>query len=256
VNATIARAVQTISSMVLKFEGVRGGWLRRTLFWPYRETVALSQFLSDGRSLSKWYNIYTRGPYIMVYHRYIFSGHTTWCGANITHVLREKEGAENPVLGRRAAQRMGREGGESEKPLPPTNPPPYRRPDFSSRQCIYTRWTCIMHVYIYIYTRIHCNIYTHCQIHRPHRTAARVPFFAAIHPRGPANRSAPTHFCPVPRKWKATRDSPLKRYSVATETTPPTIATATATVTATAAAATTTTTAACPSVSLYYIAAI
>jgi len=43
-----------------------------------------------------------RGWYIMVY-RYIFSRHTTWRGANITHAPREKEGAENPVLGRRVA---------------------------------------------------------------------------------------------------------------------------------------------------------
>jgi len=140
-----------------------------------------------------------------------------------------------------------REGdGESEKPLPPENPPPPLSPPrfFLSTMYIYIYSLNVYYAFIYI-----C---THCQILRPHRTAARVPFFGAIHPRRPANRSAPTHFrfsYSAAKMEGDSRDSPLKRHSVATETTPPTIATVTATV----AAATTTTTTACPSVSPYYI---
>lgn len=98
----------------------------------------------------------------MVYW-YIFSGHTTWCRANITHAPREKEGAENPVLERRAAgggRRSGWDGWVASRKShchQRTSLPPYRRPDFSSRQCIYTRWTCIMHVYIHIYTAIYIH---------------------------------------------------------------------------------------------------
>lgn len=170
----------------------------------------------------------------------------------------ERRAAGGPVDGM-GGWRVGKAIATNEPPSPPIDAPIF---PLDNVYIFVERVLCT-----YIYTYIHCNIYTHCQILRPHQTAARVPFFTAIHPRRPANRSAPTHFCPVPRKWKATRDSPLKRYRVATETTPPTIATATATVTATAAAAATTTTttaaaavvaktAACPSVSLYYIAVI
>jgi len=99
-----------------------------------------------------------RGWYIMVY-RYIFSRHTTWRGANITHAPREKEGAENPVLGRRVAggaadvtggcRRVGK-AIATNKP----SPPPIDAPIFPLDN-VYTLVERVLCTYIYTAIYIH-----------------------------------------------------------------------------------------------------
>lgn len=84
-----------------------------------------------------------------------------------TRTAREKEGAENPVLGRRLRAAVAAGGCRRVGKAIATNesPPNHRRPDFSSLDNVHIYvyiYTCSLNVYyarIYIYTYTHCSIY-------------------------------------------------------------------------------------------------
>lgn len=225
---------------------------------PHHHSRAISSRI-DGRPLLQWSYIYRLAiftSYISIYINtlyYIFSAgqtsHTHHRGKRRERKIPRSDGAAGATVG--CSRRVGKAIATRKSPSHH-----YRRPDFSSRQCTYIYSLNVYYAHIYMYiSAIYIHVYARTVKSSDPTGRRGYPSSARSTPAGP--RTAPRQRTFASRSAAAkmegdSRDSPLKRHSVATETTPPTIATATATVTATAAAAATTTTA-CPSVSPYYI---